>query len=88
MPLLALVRLSRGNQPDEFTARRIGDYKKPPFYLAEGEPPFLTVVTSAALTVQPVRVQKHPYRVFERYAVFSDILCGLAVIPFEWQLSL
>jgi len=43
----------------------------------------LAVIAAGVLAVQPVRVKKHPYRVLERYAVFSDILRGLAVVLFE-----
>jgi len=83
LPLLAFVRLPSGNQPEDAASPCIGDRKKPPLNLAEGEPAFLAVVAAGILTVQPVRVEKNPYRVVERYAVFSDILRGLAAVPFK-----
>jgi hypothetical protein len=72
LPPLALVRLARGNQPDDCAAQGKGDRKKPPVNLA-----------AAVLAVQPVRVEKNPCRVLERYAVFGDILSGLPAVPFK-----
>ena len=78
--MLAFVRLPCPNQPDDYAARGIGDCKKPPFNLAEGKPPLLTVIAAG---VPSVRSRNTPYRVPKRYAVFSDILRGLAVVRFE-----
>jgi hypothetical protein len=82
-PLLALVRLSRGDQPDDRAARSVGNRKEPPVNLAEAEPAFLAVVVAGVLAIQSMRIEKYPHRVLERHAMLSGVPRGLALVPLK-----